>query len=240
MNSAGTMAVKVNLTGGDVTGATNDEAIYRISGGNTVLIARDGNAIGSTGFNIGDLGFNAKINSLGQIGYDTTISGTGITTANDSAWLIDNTIVLQEGTAASGTAGATFNTLSVSSNGFGANGFVAAVTLAGGDATTSNDQAIFRAGLSGATMLVREGDVAGSTGGNFGVINNSSVIGNDNNGVLFFDSLTGGSITTADDASYWFHDGSGLNLVAREGDLAPGLSGKPLARFRLVRGCSTT
>jgi hypothetical protein len=226
INSSGVMAVKTNLAGGDVTGATNDEAIYRIEAdGSKSLFARDGDAIGSTGFTVNDLQFNAKVNSLGQIGWDTTIAGAGITTANDFAWMIDNNIVIQEGTAAAGTD-AFFTSLSASVNSFGSAGYAISASLTGGTSTTANNQAIYRANTSGNFLVVRKGDAAGSTGGNFGVFSNTAVVSNDNGSIIFQNTLIDGSVTTADDTSFWFADSSNnLQMIAREGDLAPGLAG---------------
>jgi uncharacterized repeat protein (TIGR01451 family) len=81
---------------------------------------------------------------------------------------------------------------------------------------------------TGLTLIAREGAPApGLAGVDFGILFSHAGYDPlllDNGGrALFGGRLTGGGVTTANDASLWFYDGVATSLVAREGDPMPGV-----------------
>ena len=51
----------------------------------------------------------------------------------------------------------------------------------------------------------------------FGTVNNSNTVLNNNDRIAFACTLTGGSVTTANDSSVWFGSAGNLQMIAREG-----------------------
>src|SRR5690606_3306384 len=149
------------LTGGDVVGTTNNDAVITGTLGLAPeWVIRKGDA-GPTGTVIASLGgFLQQISDAGQIVHDvtlsTTLGGTPATAADDKVLYIytpgtGNTQILREGDAAPGTTGATFNVASnswfinVPPNGFNQAGeFMMHADLLNGDVVAGvNDRAIY-------------------------------------------------------------------------------------------------
>ncbi len=235
-NAAGNVALlTTSLSGGDVVANVNNEAIYGGSPFSPVLVARRGDSIGGAGHTLADLSFNAKINASSHVLFDGKLSGGDVTgTTNDDAIFINtgsgNMILHREGSVAPGTGGATFSGApTISSNSFTTAGLIFASTLSGTPGGTADDQALFLASTAGVeTKLVQEGDTAPGLGAGelFGVFNNTSVSLTNSGRAFFHNTLTGPSVTTTNDSSYWtIPSGGAAALIAREGDAAPGTAG---------------
>ena len=241
MNRNNRYVFKTSLTGGDVSGTTNNDGVVTGTlGGLPEWVVRKGDlgpggtVVGSTG------GFLQQMNDAGQIVHDvglsTTLGSPAATTANDRVLYVytpgaGNTVVVREGDAAPGTTGATFNnasnswSTSVNSHGFnGAGQVTMTLELFGGDVTgTTNDRALYLGSTSGLQLVVREGDAAPGTDGVFNVWNNTNSGQLTNNGrVVVTGSITGGTTTTTNDSGIWAGPVGGLQLVVREGDILPG------------------
>ncbi|MEY2807152.1 MAG: hypothetical protein RIR65_1569 [Planctomycetota bacterium] len=241
MNRNNRYVFKTSLTGGDVSGTTNNDGV--VTGTLGLLpewVVRKGDAgpagtvISATG------GFLQQMNDAGQIIHDVTLSTTlgasPATTANDKVLYIytpglGNTQILREGDPAPGTAGATFNnasntwSFSVSASGFNGNGqFSLTAELLGGDVSgTTNDRALYIGSSSGLQLLAREGDPAPGTDGTFNVWNNTNSGGLTNSGrALIVGTITGGTTTTANNSGIWAGTPGNLQLAVREGDILPG------------------
>ncbi|MCA9321843.1 MAG: hypothetical protein KDB53_13965, partial [Planctomycetes bacterium] len=79
---------------------------------------------------------------------------------------------------------------------------------------------------NGHVIASRGGDAApGIPGVNIGIYNNVSVQLNDSNEVAFQCTLSGVNVTPANDSAIYVGSAGNLQLVAREGDIAPGTGG---------------
>ena len=182
------------------------------------------------------------IGDAGDVAFHAHLQGFGVTTANDDA-LYGPTgapgfaLIMREGDPAPGAgSGVTFGApgawLSIFSlrhpvDGAGRVAF--ATTLAGAGVTSSNDTALWLTdGAGGLSLVVREGDPAPGTGAGivFALSLGTSFALSEAGHVAFNPILAGPGITASNDLGIWIHDGaSGLALVAREGDAAPGMPG---------------
>jgi hypothetical protein len=104
-----------------------------------------------------------------------------------------------------------------------------------GDAVLNvNDSMLYLASATNPPVaIIRKGDPApGLTGGELiGVINNSNTALNNNDRFAFNATLTGGSVTTADNQSTWFGSVGNLQMVARTGQAAPGTTGAIISQL---------
>jgi hypothetical protein len=153
---------------------------------------------------------------------------TGVTSNDEGLWSgLPGAIqlVAREGSAAPGTtavfsSGWSFPRVNTS-------GVVAFSAALGAGANSSNNTGIW-SGLPGALSLVaRAGNAAPGTPAGVvfsGGMQNWLML-NDAGQVVFRANLTGTGVTTANDAGIWAGAPGALQLVAREGDAAPGTGG---------------
>ncbi len=232
VNGAGQTAFLANLTGTGVTSA-NDRGIFSEgSGSGLALVAREGDMAPGTSAGVNFSGFNSPVlNGAGQTAFSADLTGAGVTSANDRGIFSEGgglglALVACEGDNAPGTtAGVNFSSTGFSSpvlNGAGQTAFLARLTGTG--VTSANDQGIFsEGGGAGLALVAREGDNAPGTmsGVNFGGL--GSPVLNGAGQSAFLANLTGTGVTGANDRGIFSEGGgSGLALVAREGDIAPG------------------
>ncbi len=235
LNALGVAIFKSTLLGGDVNGSVNNEAWLMGTPGNLQFLIRKGDTLLNGNLAIGALGFNCAINEAGQVLHDetlsTTLGTTPATTADDKVLLVTTAgvhdILMREGDPAPGTAGALFGTPTI------AQGFTASARAAfhasttGGDTVAGvNDHAWFEGGVGNLQMIVRRGDAApgAAVGETFASLASSGSY-TDAGGVAFVGFLTGPNVTTANDAGIWAGRAGTLQLIAREGDAAPGIPG---------------
>jgi hypothetical protein len=241
MNSQGVTCFQATLAGGDVVGTTNNFAWLYGTPGNLELLIRKGDTIavpGGTGV-IGTVGFGGQMNEAGQVLHDeklsTTLGTAPATTATDGLLMLytpgsGNQILAREGDAAPGTLGAVYNALNMSVVGLTRSGRICFhASLSGGDVVAGvNDHAAYSGdAVNGFAMALRRGDAApgGAAGETVTSINTSSLCINDSGAMAFFGSVTGPSVTTANDGTLWAGMPGNFALVAREGDPAPGVAG---------------
>jgi len=183
---------------------------------------------------------SAKINADGVISYVSLMTGGG-TVANVNNWGVFSGTVsggfgmfARRGGVIPGTGGATHSTAFSTSvagipiNGSGVGYFGGG--LAGGDVVgTTNNDALFGGTAGSINIIARRGGAApGVAGGTFGSLTNPvPIMSNSGGQVLFGNTLNAtGGVTTANDATlYRYTPGVGSELVAREGDAAPGTAG---------------
>ena len=223
-NRNGRVMFLAPLVGGDVAGTTNDVAMYTGTPGALTIAVRKGQTM-LPGLTAASLYADNKM-AGDRILYNLQLAGAGVTAANDeSLWLytpgLGNTLLVREGAAAPGTAGAVFSgSLALSSTGISANGrFEFVTSLSGGDTTAANDQAIYLADTTGAapTLLARKGSPAPGTDAVFlGFSPFFSHVSDAGVGTIQA-QVTGGTVNATNDNGIWAGTPGSLSLVARAG-----------------------
>ena len=238
--SNGHILFQATLAGGDVNGTVNNSGWITGDPAALEFAARKGDTV-LGGAVIGALGFISQMNESGQVLHDETLSltlgTTPATTANDKALFVytpgsGNALVAREGDPAPGTVGATFNnSLNTWSVGAGSCSFnssgetIFQADLMNGDVVAGvNDRATYVGGAGTLSLVVRRGDAAPGTDGTFDAVNNTSQCLNNSGRIAFQAAIAGGTATTANDSGVWTGLPGSLQLIAREGDPAPGTS----------------
>lgn len=173
------------------------------------------------------------LNNNGETAFVAWLNGPGIAPTNDSGIWSEGKgnglgLVAREGNLAPGTS-ANFGPFSVSNrlalNSAGQSAFLA--TLTGPEVNPTNDTGIWSDGRgNGLELIAREGYLAPGTGANFDrLLADSGIALNEKGQTAFSFTLTGPGVDSTNDSGIWSEgNGSGLELVAREGNLAPGTS----------------
>jgi hypothetical protein len=244
---SGRFLFQTALVGGDVSGSTNNAAWISGTAGAYEWVQRKGDTV-LGGQVISALGFVSQMNPAGQVLHDESLSLTlgnpPATAANDKVLFVwtpgsGNAKVVREGDTAPGTSGATFNVpgdswfVNVGPCSFNRNGqTLIQASLMGGDvAGTQNDTGYFIGDGNGLSLALREGSPAPGTDANFNSLHASLMFLNDNGRIAFESALIGGTSTTSNDSGIWAGAPGALQLVAREGDPAPGLPGEFLGNL---------
>lgn len=238
MNASGTTVFQAALEAGDAV-TTNNAAWLVGTPGALQIMLRKGDTFTVPGGDavIGSLGFGVQMNELGMVLHDekfsTTLGTAPATTATDGLLMLyvpgtGNLIVAREGDTAPGTVGAVYGSLTIGTAALSRSGQMCfATSLVGGDVSgTTNDAAIYVGDTAGFTLAVRKGDVApsGVAGETFATLYTSSINVNNSGAVMFYAILAGASVTTANDAGLWVGTPGNLSIIAREGDVAPGIA----------------
>ncbi len=242
LNSSGRVLFQTALTGGDVSGTTNNSAWITGTPGALEWVQRKGDTV-LGGAVVSALGFISQMNASGQVLHDETLSqtlgSTPATPANDKVLFVwtpglGNQAIVREGDVAPDTGGATFNVASNSwSVNVGACSFnrdgqaLIQATLQGGNVTgPDDDTGYFVCSTSGVKLAVREGDAAPGTDAFLNTMHSSLQFINNSGRIAFESALIGGTSTTANDTGIWAGAPGALELVVREGDPCPGLPGE--------------
>jgi len=235
INDAGQTAFLGDLAGTGVNGS-NDTGIWSEGGdAGLALVAREGDEAPGTssGVNFSIFGTPA-INDAGQAAFAGFLAGTGVVVgSNDtSIWSEGGdaglALVAGAGNAVPGTSsGVNFLSLSFfpAINGAGQTAFVGSLTGTGVD--FSNNRGIWsEGGVAGLALVARTGNAAPGTssGVNFANFFSAAVL-NGAGQTAFRGDLAGTEVDESNDTGIWSEGGnSGLALVAREGNAAPGTS----------------
>lgn len=240
---------------GATVNTSNDSALFWGPAGGLSLVAREGDQVPflPTGVLWGSLSsfsrqFN-KINVQGQVVFITTLTGTGVTTADDviivSGLPSSPQQVVREGQdidGLGGTAAGTTTSLSFSTA-LNDNGKILLDMSLAGTATAANNSllAVWDP-ATGVAILAREGDPApdmaagvvltGSPGRGGNSWNNSN-----NTAFTWIVGDGGATITTANDQALFYGGLAGVTKVLQEGD-ATGFAGGE--RFGTVNNNSVT
>jgi len=224
INSVGQIAFGGRLTlGSDVT-SPNDSGLWSEGGGTGLgLVVREGSAPpGTTGDERLSSFSSPVLNDASRTAFRGNLIGTGITNLNNTGIWLDGggtglSLVVRAGTLAPGIAGVNFGTLREPVlNSAGQTAFGAFLTGPG-----VGDNSIWsEGGGAGLALIAREGSLApGIVGGanfsKFGgpVINNAGQT-----------AFMGGLDIAGNNSGIWSEGGgTGLALIARQGDSAPGV-----------------
>jgi hypothetical protein len=236
MNASGQLAFFSTLFGPGIS-LSSDYSVWSNSAGVVTPIAHEGDQAPGmpVGVKFGEPNqvVTPAFNDAGRLAFRTTLTGTGVTSNNNSAIWSDRSgslqPVIRAGVAAPGTpVGVTFSTVSDPVlNGDSRLAFIGGLTGAG--ATSSNNSGLWSDASGILNLVVREGDHAPGTPAG---VNYSEFLeeGFDLNGagrLAFAAKVAGPGIAENTDTGIWAQDATGnLALIAREGDVlevAPGL-----------------
>ena len=156
---------------GTAGGAADDVALFLTStGGSTTKLAQEGDA--AAGLGLGELygSFNfgsVSLTNSGRAFFHNSLTGPSVTTSDDTSfWTVASggtpELIVREGDAAPGTAGATFGQVPTGNRPVnGADQIILQLSLSGGDVSgTDNDTGLYLWDpKSGLTLLSREGDI---------------------------------------------------------------------------------
>jgi hypothetical protein len=177
----------------------------------------------------------------GRVLYDVTLSGAGVTAANDSSlWFYTpgsgSTLLVREGDPAPGTSGATFGNLQDSwYPGLFADLADAQREVRDGGRPEGwrrhirvNDRALYVGTVGGGlTMIARAGDPAPGTDAFFQGFSPYYSLINDAGDVAFQATLNGGTSDPTNNSGIWTWKAGTLSLVVRSGAPVPGFPPVP-------------
>lgn len=241
INDNGQVLFLSSLAGGDVVGTTNNQALFSGVAGAPQMVIRKGDfAPGGEVISSVMGNFVSQLNSQGQILFDVFYAvGSGavpVTASDDRALYVYTpgfgvTEIAREngpssipGVVFRGTSTTPFSVSSCVFNNAGQ--ALVLCDLSGAVTPGVDDRGIFILSTAGPTLALRKGDAApGIAGATFNVMNNSSVFFNDNTQFAFEANVLGGGTTSSNDSGIWTGTIGNLQLIAREGDIAPGTGG---------------
>jgi MYXO-CTERM domain-containing protein len=203
--------------------------------GNIALITRAGAQAPAlpAGVNIARFS-DPVLNDLGQIGFDAWLTGNVVTSNNSAVYLGQPgalQVIARGGDPVTGLAGVTYagnpfgESFGLQSiNNAGQAAFSANITGAGVTPANDNVLVVTGPGGSGGVVAVREGDVAPGTapGVNYTAAGDTHLGGGGH--VIFRGGVTGAGVTSANNDAVFTGLPGAIRLLAREGDVAPGLS----------------
>ena len=219
LNANGETAFVAALRG---TGAdfSNNQAVFAETGGGLGLVARKGDpAPGTT------TTFNSfqtpRLNANGQTAFVGFLNSSR---ANSQAIFSGSGgnlgLVARTGNPAPGTT-ATFGSFGLGNPSLNANGQTAfRALLTGSGVTSENNEGIFAETASGLRLVARTGDPVPGMTGSFSRLGNPSL--NADGETAFRANLTGPGVTSENNEGIFAETASGLRLVARTGEAAPG------------------
>jgi hypothetical protein len=227
LNDTGQEAFRAQLSGGPVT-ANDDVGIWAEKAGALTLMARENSQAPGAPAGILFDNFPAGpilINAAGRIAFRGFLRGPGVSMGNNRIGIWAERaggleMVAREGNNVPGVAGAEF--AFIDDPVLNRNGQVAFVASMSFQPTATNS-AVFSEAGGALAIAARRGDAAPGAG--FGANFNgfSAPMLNGEGHLAFAATLTGGSVTTSNDAGIWSNSSGTLNLVAREGSSVPGL-----------------
>jgi len=237
LNGAGQTAFRGFLNGPGVD-SSNYEGIWSKGGGSGLaLVARAGYpAPGTTaGVNFGSPGFGVftfnppVLNSAGQAAFYGTLIGSGVTSANDTGIWSEGSgsgvaLVARRGDQAPGMATGVYmdRFYQLVLNGAGRAAFKSELT--GPALDVSKNEGIWsEGGGSGLTLVALRGSQAPGTAAGVNFSQLSFLTLNGLGQIAFYGHLDGLGVRSTNNTGIWSEGGgSGLALVARKGDPAPG------------------
>ncbi len=228
LNAAGQSVFAATLIGGGVTVA-NNTGLWMGAPGSVALLARAGNAAPGTGAGINFSSFNypAAINAAGQVAFFGSLTGGGVTNANDTGlWLgVPGSVALlaRTGSQAPGMAAG------VNYSGLGPAAINATGLSVFGANTSDGSNGLWTGAPGSVALLARSGGQApgtpaGTTFLNF--VDSSNVQTrpaiNAAGQIAFAGNLTGTGVTGSNISGLWTGTPGNVALLARAGNQAPG------------------
>ncbi len=225
---------------GDVT-AFNNSGVWTYGAGGLGLVARKGNvAPGASGAYFGSLNVPLFFNDVGQLAFagdmtsgeviETHAIGRGICYGTQGSL----TLVAGSGLAAPGASVDEYFGDAFDIGGLNDNGVITfKANLDGPNVTVENESGIWSGFAGSLNLVAREGDTApGAGGGCYDFLSARPRINNAGH-IAFGGSLVAGTgdVTADNNAGIWSDRSGSLQLIARKGDLVPGLSGEEFDTF---------
>jgi hypothetical protein len=162
-NDMGEVAIRGQLIGDGVI-SSNNSGIWAGAPGDVQLVMRAGNPSPLAGITFRSPQPGPRINDNGYVAFFSSISGTGVTTSNDTAlWATTSEgiqLVAREGIQAPGTAAGTIFGLSDTLLAFNDLGQVAFTSpISGGGSSAANNRGLWAGAPGELQLIAREGDV---------------------------------------------------------------------------------
>ena len=217
------------LVAGAGVNASNDGGIWSEAGGKGLkLVMRESDQAPGTNAGVVFSSFSpAFLTQSGNIAFRAVLAGSGVNGDNDGGIWSDRSgnglmLVVREQDPAPGT-NSSFQSLFGSLVAVSDDASVAfGATLTGADVDSTNDRGIWSdGGGDGLRLVAREGEPAPGTETFIGTIDTGSMVMNASEQIAFAGRL-GGLNGVADDCIWSESGGNGLELIAREGNPAPG------------------
>jgi hypothetical protein len=220
-----------------ITSSGDRALVSNVGGGPLRMVAREGDPIpgmegmlygpnpsgSETTFSIAGQG----LTNSGTLLFQSSVSGPGITTANNQMLLTmaaDGTVskLLQKGDSVKGLGSDTITLFQNASFGITNSGFWAANVQVTAPATTSDEVLIVGTSLDATPMMAaREGmEIPGFPGVTLGAFwNNTSLVISDSGQVAFVGTLAGSATdTTSNQGLFLWNAKDGLRMILRKGD----------------------
>jgi hypothetical protein len=219
LNENGQVSVFAVLTGGGVTSA-NSTAIYAGAVGSLQLAARNGNPAPGTTGSYTLLGLE-EFNDAGQVAFGSSVSGANNGIFAGAAGSVQ-LVARQGGPAHDAPPGVSYAGQAAPDLSNAGVAYRAFWNTGVGGVNSTNDEVLYAGPITSPTLLAREGNAAPGTpaGVNYSSFRNPAL--NDAGHVAFFSVLTGPGVTTANDEAVFAGLRATPQLIAREGDPAPG------------------
>ena len=227
LSDSGQVGYTAILTGTGVTGSTN-RALYAGNSTSPQLVARAGNAAPGTSagvtysVNIG----TPVLNDAGQVAYSASLTGSGVTTANSDALFAGTfaapQLVAREGSAAPGAAAGVNYSLFFDPT-LSDDGQVAYLAhLTGTGVTSANFVAMYAGNIASPQQVARADDAAPGTPAGVTYLSFGIPVLNDAAQLAYIVSLAGSGVSSTNDSAIYAGSFASPQLIAREGNAAPG------------------
>lgn len=223
INDQGDIAFRGFLGGGGVDNS-NNSGLWSTTSGSLELLAREGDSAPGTTAQYGHIS-SFTMNNNGTVGLFANLTGPDVTNSNAwGSWTISTgttELLVRTGDAAPGTTAQYANVSAPLLNDDGS--AIISTRLTGPGVTNENANAFFTNRSGAMELLWRHGDPAPGTDASF---QSGNLVRNDGGDIALRGTLTGGSVTSDNLLGIWSDTGSGLELIARTGDAAPGTAGQ--------------
>ena len=225
LNDARQVAFQAVLTGGDVN-STNNYGIWSGSD-NLDLVTRNGSPAPGTpaGVNFRSVSLST-LNATDQTAFSSSLSGSGVTGANDSGIWLGSAgnleLIAREGSQVPGAAnGVNFGSLSAPViNAAGQTAFRG--EMFGPGVFTTNNAGIWSEGSGNLSLVARSGDQAPGTPDGVLLSSFGNPLINAAGQTAFTAGLAFGGVNSTNNWGIWSDSSGQLELVARSGNQAPG------------------
>ena len=223
LNESGQAAFVGFLTGTS-GGSSDNDGIFRGSGGSITQISREGQSAPDANGTFSSF-FNYVLNDSGQVAFRADLTGTS-GGASDGGGIFRGsggsiTQISREGQSAPDANGTFFSFNSLVFNNSGQAAFSAGLTGTSGG--SSDNSGIFRGSGGSITQIAREGQSAPDANGTFVFFGSPTL--NDSGQVAFRADLTGTSGGDSDDSGIFRGSGGSITQIARKGQSAPDANG---------------
>lgn len=160
-NESGQVAFIASISGSS-GGEDDNEGVYLASDGEIIELAREGDTAPGGDGSFGDFEFLTGINGSGEAAFNVMLDGTsGGESDNEALYIASEagiTELARKGDPAPGGGGGIINSILIPTNPNETGEVAFDASIEGGDEGLSVDSAIFLAGVSGLTKLIRVGD----------------------------------------------------------------------------------